>query len=77
LPIDKQQDYKSLVKALEERFAQPNQTELYRVQLTERRQKPAESLPELGQSIRRLVNLASPYILVLTDQPVRTRSLVL
>jgi hypothetical protein len=24
LPIDKQQDYKSLVKALEERFAQPN-----------------------------------------------------
>jgi hypothetical protein len=31
LPIDKQQDYKSLVKALEERFAPPNQTELYRV----------------------------------------------
>ena len=28
LPIDKQQDYKSLVKALEERFAPPNQTEL-------------------------------------------------
>jgi hypothetical protein len=37
LPIDKQQDYKSLVKALEERFAPCNQTELYRVQLTERR----------------------------------------
>jgi hypothetical protein len=35
LPIDKQQDYKSLVKALEERFAPPNQTELYRVKLTE------------------------------------------
>jgi hypothetical protein len=35
------------VKALEERFAPPIQTELYRVQLTERRQKPAESLPEL------------------------------
>jgi hypothetical protein len=34
LSIDKQQDYKSLVKALEERFAPPNQTELYRVQLT-------------------------------------------
>jgi hypothetical protein len=29
LSIDKQQDYKSLVKALEERFAPPNQTELY------------------------------------------------
>jgi hypothetical protein len=48
-------DYKSLVKALEEHFAPPNQAELYRVQLTERRQKPAESLPELGQVIRRLV----------------------
>jgi hypothetical protein len=32
LSIDKQQDYKSLVKALEERFVPPNQTELYRVQ---------------------------------------------
>jgi hypothetical protein len=29
LSIDKQQDYKSLVKALEERFAPPNQTELF------------------------------------------------
>jgi hypothetical protein len=29
LSIDKQQDYKSLVKTLEERFAPPNQTELY------------------------------------------------
>ena len=62
LPIDKQQDYESLVKALEERIAPPYQTELYRVQLTERRQKPAESLPELGQAIRRLVNLAYPIV---------------
>ena len=50
------------MKALEERFAPPNQTELYRAQLTERRQKPAESLPELGQAIRRLVNLAYPTV---------------
>jgi hypothetical protein len=50
------------VKALEERFAPPNQTELYRVQLTERRQKPTESLPELGQAIRRLVNLVYPTV---------------
>jgi hypothetical protein len=27
-----------------------------------RRQKPAESLPELGQAIRRLVNLAYPTV---------------
>ena len=60
LPIDKQQDYKSLVNALEQRVVPPNQTELYRVQLTERRQKPAESLPELSQAIRRLINLAYP-----------------
>ena len=62
LLIDKQQDYKSLAKALEERFAPPNQTELYRFQLPERRQKPADSLPELGQAIRRLVNLAYPTV---------------
>jgi hypothetical protein len=29
---------------------------------TWRRQKPAESLPELGQAIRRLVNLAYPTV---------------
>ena len=62
LPVDKQQDYKSLVKALEEHFAPPYQSELYRVQLIEQRQKPAESLPELGQAIRRLVNLAYPTV---------------
>jgi len=37
--ISKSKDYDSLVKALEERFAPPNQTELYRVQIWERRQK--------------------------------------
>ena len=62
LPIDKQQDYKSLVKALEERIAPPYQTELSRVQLTERRQKQAKSLPELGQAIGRLVTLAYPTV---------------
>ena len=51
-------DYSSLVRALEERFAPPNQTELYRVQLKSRQQKATESMAELGQDIRRLVNLA-------------------
>ena len=51
-------DYNTLVKALEERFAPPNQTELYWVQLKERRKRASESLPELGQAIRRLVNKA-------------------
>ncbi|VDH97080.1 Hypothetical predicted protein [Mytilus galloprovincialis] len=51
---------KDLVFALEERFAPSSQTELYRVQFKERRQKASETLPELGQSVRRLSNLAYP-----------------
>jgi hypothetical protein len=49
-----------LVRSLEERFSPSNQTELYRTQLRERLQKAAESLPELGQDVRRLTNLAYP-----------------
>ncbi|CAG2215708.1 unnamed protein product [Mytilus edulis] len=60
LPTEKRMDYTTLIKALQERFSPPNQTELYRVQLKERRQKASESLPELGQAIRRLVNKAYP-----------------
>ena len=48
------------MKVLEERFAPPNQTKLYRVQMRERRQKPGETLPELGQAIRRLANSTYP-----------------
>lgn len=54
------QRYDLLVKALEERFAPPNQTELYRAQLKERRQKASETLSELGQAIHRLTCLAYP-----------------
>ena len=43
---------------MEERFAPPNQTELYRVQLKERRQRASETLTELGQDIWRLTDLA-------------------
>ena len=53
-------DYDELVSALQERFLPPNQTDLYRVQFKERRQKPRENLSELAQDIRRLVNLAYP-----------------
>ncbi|MEW8542943.1 MAG: retroviral-like aspartic protease family protein, partial [Candidatus Thiodiazotropha sp.] len=56
----KSKDYDKLVLALEERFAPPNQTELYRVQLRERRQTASETLSALGQEIRRLTNLAYP-----------------
>ena len=56
----KTNNYTELSWALQERFAPPNQTELYRVQLRERRQKATETLSELGQDIRRLTNLAYP-----------------
>ncbi|CAC5380721.1 unnamed protein product [Mytilus coruscus] len=60
LQSEKRQTFSDLVSALEERFAPSSQTELCRVQFKERRQKASESLPELGQSTRRLSNLAYP-----------------
>lgn len=48
----KTNDYSKLMKALEERFALPNQTELHCVQLRARRQRASETLSELGQDIR-------------------------
>ncbi|CAG2225914.1 unnamed protein product [Mytilus edulis] len=60
IPTDKRQDFKELVRSLEERFSPANQTELYRTQLRKRRQKAFESLPDLGQAITRLTNLAYP-----------------
>jgi hypothetical protein len=60
LPKGTKPDYQALMRALEERFAPPSQTESYRVQLQERRQKAVETLPEPGQAIRRLTNLAYP-----------------
>ena len=52
--------YGELITALNERFSPPNQMELHRAQLRERKQRATDSLPELGQSIRRLTNLAYP-----------------
>jgi hypothetical protein len=62
LPLNAKQDFDELVRSLEERFSPSNQTELYRKQLRERRQKAAESLPELGQDVRRLTNLAYVHL---------------
>jgi hypothetical protein len=60
MPKGSKPDYHTFVNALEDRFEPPNQTELYRAQMRERRQRAGESLPELGQAIRRLANLAYP-----------------
>ncbi|CAC5425633.1 unnamed protein product [Mytilus coruscus] len=68
LPKEKRQIFSDLVNALEECFAPSSQTELYRVQFKECRQKASETLPGLGQSVRRLSNLAYPTApLVLRD----------
>ncbi|CAG2195984.1 unnamed protein product [Mytilus edulis] len=58
LPKEKRQIFSDLVNALEERFAPSSQTELHRVQFKECRQKASDTLPGLGQSVRRLSNLA-------------------
>ena len=60
LPDILQMDFKGLSRSLEERFSPMNQTELYRAQLKERRQKATETLPQLGQDIRRLTRRAYP-----------------
>ncbi|CAG2251651.1 unnamed protein product [Mytilus edulis] len=60
LSDDKKSYFDQLVRSLEEKFAPPNQSELYRLQLKERKQRASETLPELGQTIRRLVNKAYP-----------------
>jgi hypothetical protein len=60
VPKGARSDYQTLVKALEDRFEPPNQTELHSAQMRERQQRTGESLPELGQAIRRLANLAYP-----------------
>ena len=58
LPDILQMDFKELSRSLEERFSPINQTELYRAQLKDRRQKATKTLPQLGQDIRRLTRPA-------------------
>ena len=52
--------YEELITALNERFSPPNQMELQRAQLRERKQRATDSLPELGQCIRHLTNMEYP-----------------
>ena len=60
LTPDERRNYKVLVDAIGRRFNPERQTELHRAQLRSRTRKPNESLPELGQAIKRLVKLAYP-----------------
>ena len=51
-------NFPALVVALEARFGTTHQTELYRSELRGRTSRTGETLPELAQSIRRLVRQA-------------------
>ena len=53
-------NYNTLVKAISNRFNPDRQTELYKAQLRCRKRQPNESIPELGQAIKRIVRLAYP-----------------
>jgi hypothetical protein len=55
-----QNDYFELCAALERRFGSQDQSELHRVQLRSRVRQKSESLPELAQSVQRLVREAYP-----------------
>ena len=54
------QDYSYLVETLQSRFGSEGQNELFRAQLKTRQRKPDETLPELAQSIRRLIARGYP-----------------
>lgn len=60
LDTSMRRNYDSLVAALSKRFGSQNQTELFRAQLKNKQRKKGENLPELAQSVRRLVKLAYP-----------------
>lgn len=60
LPAYRRRDYDELVASLGRRFNPENQTELYRAQLRNVQRLEKQTLPELGQEIRRLVRLAYP-----------------
>ena len=60
MPREQLHVYRDVVRALNRRFNPENQTELFRAQLKNRHQRQNESLPELAQELRRLVQLAYP-----------------
>lgn len=62
LPANKTTDYEEVCQSMEERFGEAQLSEVFRAELRSRRRKPEESLPALGQEIRRLVQYAYPGV---------------
>lgn len=62
LPQTRVVDYETVCESLEERFGESQLAEVFRAELRGRRRKEGESLPALGQEIRRLVQYAYPGV---------------
>ena len=60
LSDDERSSYQNIVKVLDQRYALDDQAEKHAMVLAQRRQKPDESLQELGDVCRRLFTLAYP-----------------
>ena len=60
LDAPRRRDFRTLVASLNQRFGSENQTEMFRAILKTKTRKPSETLPELAQSVRRLVKQAYP-----------------
>ena len=60
LEPEKRIDYTSLVSALSARFEPDDQADVYLAQIRSRTRKKSESLPELGQEMKRLARHALP-----------------
>ncbi|KAK6171895.1 hypothetical protein SNE40_018318 [Patella caerulea] len=60
MKVEDRKVYSKLISALEDRFLPPNQSQLYRAQLKARKRQSNESLPELGEAVKRLVAMAYP-----------------
>ena len=56
--LDKRYDYESLVSALSTTFEPDYRADVYLAQIRNRTRQKSESLPELGQAIKRLVLVA-------------------
>ena len=62
LPTRETRSYRSLCEALERRFGDSRLAAVYKAELGSRQKKETESLPQLGQEIRKLVQYAYPGI---------------
>ena len=60
LPVGRVQRFEDLVEALEGRFGTERMATVFKCELRQRKRKRGESLPDLGQELRRLYRLAYP-----------------